>query len=97
MSEAGGVAGECSQAFKEAFKEGLLRHHVPRRAEAVQPADAASLLREDPGAGNTDIPNGIVGPMLTDNSVLVYMAKPVMSRGAEVKDSGHSQKSMTGL
>jgi acyl-CoA reductase-like NAD-dependent aldehyde dehydrogenase len=37
------------------------------------------------GAGNTDIPNDIVGPMVIENSVVVYKANPVMARGAEVK------------
>ena len=30
-SEAGGVAGECSQAFKEAFKQGSYALHVHAR------------------------------------------------------------------
>ena len=37
------------------------------------------------GARDTDIPNGIVGPLVTEDSVVVYKANLAMARGAEVK------------
>ena len=54
-------------------------HAAPKQFNPLtRPACCVSFL----GAGNTDIPNGIVSPMLTDHSVMVYKAKPRMARRA---------------
>lgn len=55
--------------------------HPPQFNPLEMPAAVTGIL----GAGNTDIPNDIIDPMVKENSVVVYKSNPVMARGAEVK------------